>query len=126
MTDVPTSQARRLQSGLVVAVCLNATAPEGGTPGTVLDVLAQSYGLLLRANSIRSLAGADIVVAPDLERFGYDDRSRIDELVAAGEEAANRVFAERHIYAFRWPWPLRRRAVLFVRNQDWQMPRRFA
>ena len=71
-----------------------------------MDVLSQSFGIFLRNGAARSVLEADVVVAPDLDRFGYTDLSSIDALVAAGEEAANRVFADGRIYA--WGWPRRR------------------
>ena len=102
VADVPAAPARRLLPGPVIAVCLNAASPEVGVPCTMVDVLSQSFGVFLRNTAARGLVEADIVVAPDLESFGYTDLGRIDELVAAGEAAATRVFAEKRIPAWRW------------------------
>ena len=107
VSDIPAKVARQLCPGTVIGVSLSAGAAREGVPRTLVDVISRSFEIFVRANSERSLEEADIAVAPRLEGFHYRDLARIDELVAAGEEATNLALAEPLQRGFRWPWSRR-------------------
>lgn len=86
--DVPVEAARQLGADRVIGVALNAGTAPFPTPANIMDVLSNTFQILARANALRNLEGADLVVAPRLSGFGYQDLSRLEELVALGESAA--------------------------------------
>jgi hypothetical protein len=56
-------------------------------------VLTSSFAIVALHGIQQGLAGADIVLAPDLGHASYRDLRRVDALVAAGEHAARRALA---------------------------------
>jgi NTE family protein len=93
LNDVPADAARLIAGGPVIAVKLNGGVREPARPRTIVDVITASYAIIARHGIQRGLAGADIVVAPDLGRASYRDLRRVDELAAAGETAARAALA---------------------------------
>jgi NTE family protein len=94
MADVPIAAARNLGADRVIGVALNADTPQFPPQKNIVDVLSDSFQILTRGNYLRSLEGADIVIAPHLSGFGYQDLSRVEELVSLGEATARRVLGE--------------------------------
>ena len=93
LNDVPADVARRIAGGPVLAVKLNGSAREPARPRTIVDVITASFAIVAFHGIQQGLAGADIVVAPDLGRASYRDLRRVDELAAAGETAARAALA---------------------------------
>jgi len=93
LNDVPADVARDLAGGPVLAVRLNGGAREPVRPRTILDVISASFSLVALRAIQQGLAGADFVVTPDLSRASFRDLRRVDELVAAGEQAARATLA---------------------------------
>jgi len=88
LNDVPADVARMLAGGPVLAVKLNGGVREPSRPRSIVDVISSSFAIVALRTFQQGLAGADIVVAPDLGRSSYRDLRRVDELLAAGERAA--------------------------------------
>jgi len=88
LNDVPADVARTLVDAPVLAVKLNGGVREPARPRSIVDVLTSSFAIVALHGIQQGLAGADIVVAPDLGRASYRDLRRVDELFAAGERAA--------------------------------------
>ena len=93
LNDVPADVARMLAGGPVLAVKLNGGVREPSRPRSIVDVISASFAIVALRTFQQGLAGADIVVAPDLGRSSYRDLRRVDELLAAGERAAREAFA---------------------------------
>jgi NTE family protein len=88
LNDVPADVARLLVGGPVLAVKLNGGTREPARPRSIVDVLTSSFAIAALHGIQRGMAGADIVVAPELGRASYRDLRKVDELAAAGERAA--------------------------------------
>ena len=93
LNDVPADVARTLVGGPVLAVKLNGGIREPSRPRSIVDVLSASFAIVALRTFQQGLAGADIVVTPDLGRASYRDLRRVDVLVAAGERAAREALA---------------------------------
>jgi NTE family protein len=93
LNDVPADVARTLVGGPVLAVKLNGGVREPSRPRSIVDVISASFAIVALRTFQQGLAGADIVVTPDLGRASYRDLRRVDELVAAGERAAREALA---------------------------------
>jgi NTE family protein len=93
LNDVPADVARALAGGPVMAVKLNGGVRQPVRPRSIIDVLTSSFAIVALHGIQQGLAGADIVVAPDLGHASYRDLRRVDALVAAGEHAARRALA---------------------------------
>jgi len=94
LNDVPADVARTLGGGPVLAVNLNGGVRREHRPRTIFDVISGSLAVLALHGIQQGLAGADIVVSPDLGGTGYHDLRRVDELVATAESAARTALAE--------------------------------
>jgi len=84
---VPVEAARTLGAELVIGVYL-------GTPGPVArprhmgEVLWRSFSIMQQRALERGSRAAELMIAPDVGEFAWDDFSRSDQLIAAGEAAA--------------------------------------
>ena len=86
VSEVPTCVARDLGAEVVLGVALQNLQP-GLPPKSVADVLGRSFSIAQQAAEPVWRECADLVVEPEVGEFRWDDFSRCDELVAAGEAA---------------------------------------
>ena len=87
LNNVPADIARAMGADLVVGVDLNADHFRSRPPENILDVMLSSLYLLIRGASQQAGRKADILVAPDLRGFSYHNLSRLEEMIARGEQA---------------------------------------
>lgn len=85
---VPTNVVRRMGADLVIGVDLNRPQGPVKPPRNLLHIMLYSLALVQRPQVEAALAEADLVILPDLNRFGVIELERVSELVRAGREAA--------------------------------------
>jgi len=100
---VPVEGVFLLGAEVVIAVYLEAGTLE--QPRTFTDVLSRSFNIIQRHSDLAWRQQADVIIEPDVKPFVWDDFSKADEMVAAGEAAAHAALP--HI-----------RALLKVEGQD--------
>jgi NTE family protein len=87
MNDVPVDVARGMGADVVLGVNLNRDRISTGKPQSMVDILMRSLNILIYQNTQAAGRKADVMVAPDLAGFAYQDLNRVDELIVRGEEA---------------------------------------
>jgi NTE family protein len=87
VNDVPTDVVRDMGAEHVVGVDLNADLVVPKRPENLIEIFYRSLNILIYNSAQRARRVADVVVVPGLAGFAYHDLSRLDELVARGEEA---------------------------------------
>ncbi|HEX8178468.1 MAG TPA: patatin-like phospholipase family protein [Pyrinomonadaceae bacterium] len=89
VANVPVTAARALGADIVVAVDVNAEGAKFLGPSlSAIGVLLQSFLVVQRTATAQQLREADVVIAPKVGHIRWDEMTRADELIAAGEEAA--------------------------------------
>ncbi len=88
--DVPVDIVRDMGADAVVGVDLNEDRGHADPPDNLIDVFYQSLNILIYNAAKSKKRTADIMISPDLAGFKYYSLRRIDELVAAGEDACRR------------------------------------
>jgi NTE family protein len=83
---VPVDGAALLGANVIIAVYLEAGAVD--RPRTAADVISRSFTIIQRHADVTWRQQADVIIEPDVKPFLWDDFTRTDELVAAGEVAA--------------------------------------
>jgi NTE family protein len=86
---VPVSVTRSLGADIVIAVDVNREgATFLGPTSSVIGVLLQSILLVQKTASSYQLQMSDLVISPKVGHIRWDEMTRADELMAAGEQAA--------------------------------------
>lgn len=91
INNLPCALCRTMGADKIIAVDLNADRASRDMPVNLLDVSYRSFAILLNNNSIEGRKNSDILIQPELYDFNYHDLSRADEMVAKGEEAAQKM-----------------------------------
>jgi NTE family protein len=84
---VPVEGALLLGADIVIAVYLESAVNEN--PRTVADVINRSFSIIQRHADIAWRQQADLIIEPDVKGFVWDDFTRTNDMVAAGEAAAH-------------------------------------
>lgn len=87
VNNLPASIVRAMGADRVIAVDVNAHLQLFSPPSNVFQVLMQSISLMTRASERYLREDADLVVQPKIIDIKWDELERVDELIAAGEEA---------------------------------------
>jgi NTE family protein len=87
LANVPTHVARAMGAQVVLAVDLAADRTKTRDPENILDVMLYSLSILIRGQSHRGAAAADVPLAPDLAGFSFRDLTRLEEMIGRGESA---------------------------------------
>ena len=82
---VPVEGALLLGADVVIAVYLESAVNEN--PRTVADVINRSFNIIQRHSDIAWRQQADLIIEPDVKSFVWDDFTRTNDMVAAGEAA---------------------------------------
>lgn len=89
VANLPTDVARALGADVVIAVDVNAEGAKFlGPPQSAIGVLLQSFLFVQRTATAHQWQQADVVIAPKVGHIRWDEMTRADELLAAGEQAA--------------------------------------
>jgi NTE family protein len=84
---VPVDAARTLGAELVIGVYLGTAGPVA-RPKHMGEVLWRSFSIMQQRALERSSRAAEVLIAPDVGDFAWDDFSRSEQMIAAGEAAA--------------------------------------
>jgi NTE family protein len=84
---VPVDALRRLGAEFVIAVFLDSSPPDQ-KPANMLDIIGRSFAIMQRHANKTWQRKTDVVIAPDVAHFAWDDFRKTPELIAAGEAAA--------------------------------------
>ncbi len=86
--NVPAGLARKMGAGVVVAVDLKQHRTMYNMPSNIFEYIMQSQ-MIYRYWAVKNRhIWADVVIRPQLAEYGWDDTSKIGEIIAAGREAA--------------------------------------
>jgi len=89
VANLPTAAARSLGADVVVAVDVNHDGAKFlGAPTSVIGVLLQSIVLMQRTAVVHQRQLADVCLSPRVGHIRWDEMTRADEFIAAGEESA--------------------------------------
>ncbi|HEV2762217.1 MAG TPA: patatin-like phospholipase family protein [Pyrinomonadaceae bacterium] len=92
VANVPVAAARALGADLVIAVDVNADGAKFlGTSQSVVGVLLESLLIVQRNASAYQRQSADLAIVPKVGHIRWDEMTRADELIQAGEEATREV-----------------------------------
>lgn len=88
VANIPTAVARSLGADVVVAVDVNYEGARFlGPPQSAIGVLLQSFIVVQRTAAAHQRQLADVCISPRVGHIRWDEMTRADELIAAGEEA---------------------------------------
>jgi len=93
LNNVPADVVRGMGAGVVIAVDVGALARPVSPSKTLIDVLSKTIETVMRENSERAMATADLVIRPDLSGLDSMDFRRAAEIVQRGRDAAEAVSA---------------------------------
>ncbi|HVG38100.1 MAG TPA: patatin-like phospholipase family protein [Pyrinomonadaceae bacterium] len=89
VANIPAAAARSLGAEIVIAVDVNAEGAKfWGPPQSAVGVLLQAMMVVQRTAAARQRQDADVVILPQIGHIRWDEMTRAEELIAAGEEAA--------------------------------------
>ncbi|MFL6209766.1 MAG: patatin-like phospholipase family protein [Pyrinomonadaceae bacterium] len=89
VANVPATAARELGADIVIAVDVNAEGAKFlGPPLSAIGVLLQSFLVVQRTATASEWRAADVVIVPKVGHIRWDEMTRADELISAGEQAA--------------------------------------
>ncbi len=93
LDNIPADVVREMGAPFVVAVDVG-NAPEEKINYSMFALMGQTVDSMMRANTRRALASADLRISVDVEGFGSLDWRRAPALIQRGYEAAERMRAE--------------------------------
>jgi NTE family protein len=86
--NLPTDVVRKMGADVVVAVHLQIAPVAAKEIQSAFGILGRSVELVIAETEIRGMAGADLIVKANVEKFSTMDYEKTDELIAAGYAAA--------------------------------------
>jgi NTE family protein len=99
LQNLPVMTVRSMQADVVIAVSLPLSPVSKGELDSLLGVLQRSFGVAIEGNERRSRLQADVLIMPDVSKFGAGDYLKADELAKTGYAAAEEHKAELMKYA---------------------------
>ena len=89
VANIPAAAARALGADIVIAVDVNSEGAKFlGPPQSAIGVLIQALMLIQKTASAHQLQDADVVIRPRVGHIRWDEMTRAEELIQAGEQAA--------------------------------------
>jgi NTE family protein len=85
---VPVHAAQRLSTLPVVAVSVTQDVREGRSVANAIDVVLRAGAIARMQLAESNLGSADVVLRPQVETHGWADFDSLEDLIAAGERAA--------------------------------------
>jgi NTE family protein len=86
--NLPTDVVKKMGADVVIGVHLQIAPTAAKEIQSAFAILGRSVELVIAETEIRGMAGADIIVKANVEKFTTTDYEKIDELVQAGYQAA--------------------------------------
>lgn len=90
LDNLPVDVARTMGADLVIAVHLQTKSTEAKEALNSFGVLGRSMAVTIRANELRSMEQADVLVSVPLEAYNSTDYEKNAAIIRAGYEAAAR------------------------------------
>lgn len=87
VSPIPVRVARDMGADVIIAVDISAKPKFAKIEGT-LDILLQSFAIMVQSIGTHELAVADVVIRPETGGFGAGDFTRKHEAIMEGEKAA--------------------------------------
>jgi NTE family protein len=84
LNNLPVDVAKQMGADIVIAVNISSPLNKIDENSSIISVSYQSVDIALVQNTIRSLALADIVIAPDLTDLGASDFPKYKQFIQAG------------------------------------------
>ena len=89
VANIPSTAARALGADIVIAVDVNFEGAKFlGPPRSVIGVLFQAMMVVQRSAAAHQRYLSDVVIEPKVGHIRWDEMGRFDELIQAGETAA--------------------------------------
>jgi NTE family protein len=86
--NLPTDVVRKMGADIVIAVHLQIAPAAAKEIQSAFSILGRSVELVIAETEIRGMAGADLLIKADVEKFTTMDYEKTDQLVQVGYEAA--------------------------------------
>jgi NTE family protein len=86
--NLPTDVVRKMGADVVIAVHLQIAPAAAKEIVSAFSVLGRSVELVIAETELRGMAGADLIVKADVEKFSTSDYQKTEELIKAGYDAA--------------------------------------
>ncbi len=83
-----------LLMGAEVVIAVYLEPGINGDPRTFTDILSRSFTIIQKHAELEWRQYADVIIEPDVTPYVWDDFSKTDDMVRAGEEAALRALPE--------------------------------
>jgi len=96
--NLPVDVARAMGADIVIAVDLGQPLAARGRPDSIAGVIGKTARMLTRLNVEASLRDADLVVRPEVSRFGLLDFDRWREILPLGTDAARAVAGQLAVF----------------------------
>jgi NTE family protein len=85
--EVPTTPLKQMGIDCVLGIHLCSAWKPDTAPGSFFDVISQCFTIAQARMSLQWAHDADLLLAPCVDGFVYDDFERANELIAIGEES---------------------------------------
>ena len=86
--NLPTDVVRKMGADVVIAVHLQLSPASAKEIQGAFSVLGRSVALVIAETEIRGMAGADLIVTANVEKFSSTDYQKTEELLQLGYDAA--------------------------------------
>ncbi|HTQ97801.1 MAG TPA: patatin-like phospholipase family protein [Candidatus Acidoferrum sp.] len=86
--NLPTDVVRKMGADVVIAVHLQIAPASAKEIQSAFSVLGRSVALVIAETEIRGMAGADLIVKADVEKYSTTDYAKTEELMKIGYDAA--------------------------------------
>jgi NTE family protein len=86
--NLPTDVVRKMGADVVIGVHLQIAPAAAKEIQSAFGILGRSVELVIAETEIRGMAGADLIVKANVEKFTALDYQKTDELIKAGYDAA--------------------------------------
>jgi NTE family protein len=86
--NLPTDVVRKMGADVVIAVHLQIATASAKEIQSAFSILGRSVELVIAQTEMRGMAGADLLIKADVEKFSTMDYRLTDPMIAAGYEAA--------------------------------------
>ena len=88
LDNLPTDVVRKMGADVVIAVHLQISPTSARDIQSAFGVLGRSVELVIAETEIRGMAGADLIITTDVEKFSSSDYKKTEELIQQGYDAA--------------------------------------
>jgi NTE family protein len=86
--NLPVDVAKSMGAQVIISSYLNTGPPLPNSLDSLVGVAGRNVSIMVAANEINSLKNSDIVISSDVSKFGSLEFSRSDDIIPAGEKAA--------------------------------------